>query len=98
MNAGAIPALDGEGPLWLQIRRALALAILDGRWPAGTQVPPEQRLTEHYATSRMTVHKAIRSLASEGLVERRPKLGTLVTPRATERRMSYTSTLEVMAP
>ncbi len=85
LSAGAIPALDGEGPLWLQVRRAIALAILDGRWPAGTQVPPEQRLTEHYATSRMTVHKAIRSLAAEGLVARRPKLGTLVTPRATER-------------
>ncbi len=85
MNDQTIPPLDGEGPLWLQIRRAIAIAILDQRWPAGTQVPPEQRLTEHYATSRMTVHKAIRSLAAEGLVERRPKLGTIVTPRAGER-------------
>jgi len=85
LNDTAIPRLDGEGPLWLQVRRALALAIIEGRWPAGTQVPPEERLAAQYATSRLTVHKAIRSLAAEGLVERRPKLGTLVTPRATER-------------
>lgn len=79
------PALDGEGPLWLQIRRALAQAILSGEWPAGTRVPPELALTDHYRTSRMTVNKAIQSLAAEGLVARRPKTGTLVTERARAR-------------
>jgi GntR family histidine utilization transcriptional repressor len=80
-----IPPLDGDGPMWLQIRRSMALAILTGDWPAGTRVPAELSLTDHYATSRMTVNKAIQSLASEGLVERRPKTGTLVTSRARER-------------
>jgi len=80
-----IPALDGEGPLWLQIRRSIALAILTGDWPAGTQVPPELSLTKHYATARMTVNKALQSLVTEGLVERRPKHGTIVTARARER-------------
>ena len=80
-----IPPLDGDGPLWLQIRRSLALAILTGDWPAGTKVPPELILTAYYSTARMTVNKAIQSLASEGLVARRPKLGTVVTARARER-------------
>lgn len=80
-----IPPLDGEGPLWLQIRRSLAFAILNGDWPAGTKVPAELFLTNHYSTARMTVNKAIQSLAAEGLVERRPKLGTVVTARARER-------------
>ncbi|MEH3035553.1 MAG: UTRA domain-containing protein [Sphingomonas adhaesiva] len=87
-NGGAdlrIPRLDGDGPLWLQIRRSLAQAILSGDWPAGTKVPPELSLTRHYDTSRMTVNKAIQSLATEGLVARRPKLGTVVTSRARER-------------
>ena len=79
------PALDGEGPLWLQIRRAIAHPILSGVWPAGTRVPPELLLTDHYRTSRMTVNKAIQSLATEGLVARRPKIGTFVTARARER-------------
>jgi GntR family histidine utilization transcriptional repressor len=81
----SVPQLDGEGPLWLQIRRSLAALILSGDWPAGTRVPAEMLLTVHYATSRMTVNKAILSLASEGLVERRPKTGTVVTGRARER-------------
>ncbi|SER99553.1 UTRA domain-containing protein [Sphingobium sp. YR768] len=84
-DAVAAPELDGKGPLWLQIRRALANAILSGGWPAGTRVPSELVLTAHYATSRMTVHKAIQSLATEGLVQRRTRLGTLVTERARER-------------
>jgi GntR family histidine utilization transcriptional repressor len=84
-SAGAIPLLDGEGPLWLQIRRSIAYAILSGDWPAGTLIPSELFLTEHYETSRMTVNKAIQSLASEGLVRRRPKHGTIVTARARER-------------
>ena len=80
-----IPSLDGQGPLWLQIRRSMAMAILTGEWPAGTRVPTEIFLTSYYSTSRMTVNKAVQSLASEGLVERRPKIGTVVTARARER-------------
>lgn len=80
-----IPPLDGEGPLWLQIRRSMAMAILTGEWPAGTRVPTELVLTSYYATARMTVNKALQSLAGEGLVERRPKVGTVVTGRARER-------------
>jgi GntR family histidine utilization transcriptional repressor len=72
------PKLDGEGPLWLQIRRALAGPILDGRWQPGAKIPAETELTERYGASRMTVHKAIQSLAQDGLVERRRKRGTVV--------------------
>ena len=85
IELSAVPPLDGEGPLWLQIRRSLASSILTGDWPAGTRVPAEMLLTVHYDTSRMTVNKAIQSLATEGLVERRPKTGTVVTDRARER-------------
>lgn len=85
MDVDAIPPLDGEGPLWLQIRRSLSLPIVTGRWPSGTRIPPEMFLTGHFSTSRMTVNKAIQSLATEGLVQRRPKTGTIVTETAHER-------------
>lgn len=80
-----VPSLDGGGPMWLRIRRSLAMAILSGNWPAGTKIPAELALTSHYATSRMTVSKALQSLASEGLIERRTKAGSVVTARARER-------------
>jgi GntR family histidine utilization transcriptional repressor len=77
--------LDGEGPLWLQIRRAIARPILSGAWGPGSRVPAELALTEWFQTARMTVAKAMQSLANEGLVERRRKIGTVVSARAGER-------------
>jgi GntR family histidine utilization transcriptional repressor len=77
--------LDGEGPVWLQIRRALAQRIVGGDWAPGTRIPAELDLTEHFNTSRMTVNKAIQSLASEGILQRRRKIGTVVSERAQER-------------
>lgn len=77
--------LDGSGPIWLQIRRALSQPILNGDWPPGTRIPAELDLRDHFQTSRMTVNKAIQSLASEGLLQRRRKVGTVVSERAQER-------------
>lgn len=84
MLATSTPELDGEGPVWLQIRRALAGPILDGSWKPGDKVPAETELTERYGASRMTVHKAIQSLAQDGLVERKRRRGTVVRERARE--------------
>ncbi len=77
--------LDGEGPVWLQIRRTLAQRITSGQWRPGTRIPGELDLTQHFNTSRMTVNKAIQSLAAEGLLKRRRKIGTVVADRAQER-------------
>jgi GntR family histidine utilization transcriptional repressor len=77
--------LDGDGPVWLQIRRALAQPILSGAWPPGARIPNELDLTAHFQTSRMTVNKAIQSLAAEGLLQRRRKVGTVVAERAQDR-------------
>src|SRR5580693_10796768 len=84
-SAPSIAALDGEGPIWQQIRRVLARPILSGEWPPGTRIPAEESLTKRFRTSRMTVGKALQSLAKEGYVERKRKLGTVVTDRAQER-------------
>jgi GntR family histidine utilization transcriptional repressor len=48
-------------------------------------VPNELALTNHFQAARMTVAKAIQSMASEGLVERRRKIGTVVSVRARDR-------------
>ena len=84
-SAPSIAALDGDGPIWQQIRRVLARPIISGEWPPGTRIPTELTLTKRFRTSRMTVGKAIESLAKEGFVERKRKTGTVVTDRAQER-------------
>lgn len=74
--------LDGEGPLHGQIRRALSSAILTGRIPPGGRIPPESELMTLFGASRMTVHRALAALASEGLVRRNRRAGTVASPEA----------------
>jgi GntR family histidine utilization transcriptional repressor len=71
--------------MWQQIRRVLAKPILSGEWPPGTRIPAEESLTKRFRTSRVTVGKALQSLAKDGFVERKRKLGTVVMDRAQER-------------
>ncbi|MBN9439958.1 histidine utilization repressor [Bosea sp. (in: a-proteobacteria)] len=80
MSASQIDAvaLDGVGPLYDQIRRAIRDLILNGVWPPGTAVPPEHALMERLGASRMTVHRALVQLAREGLITRRRRSGTIV--------------------
>lgn len=77
--------LDGDGPVWRQIRRAVARPILAGAWPPGARIPNEQDLIARYRVARMTVHRAVRSLASDGLVARRRRRGTVVASGPPER-------------
>ncbi len=84
-NLPKLDDLDGEGPLWQQIRRALSKPIANGAWPPGSKIPKELDLMARYGAARMTVHRAIRSLASEGLVQRRRKFGTVVVVRPPDR-------------
>jgi len=72
-------------PIWQQIRRAIARPIVTGQWPPGTRIPAELDLTKRFRTSRMTVGKAVQSLAQEGFVERKRKLGTVVADGPHER-------------
>lgn len=65
-------------PRYLEIARDIERAILSGRWPPGHRIPTETVLTERYGCARMTVNKALSSLASAGLIERKRKLGTFV--------------------
>lgn len=84
MEAEAID-LDGEGPLYQQIRRAVAGAVLSGRAAPGERLPSEEELTRRFGASRMTVNRAMAQLAADGLVLRRRKSGTVVAPRGPER-------------
>lgn len=76
--------LDGAGPVYDQIRRAIRDLVVSGTWPPGTSVPPEHALMERLGASRMTVHRALVQLAREGLITRRRRSGTVVAnPPAT---------------
>jgi GntR family transcriptional regulator len=52
--------------------------IQDGRYSAGTRLPTEEHLAEHYDVSRNTVRDAMKDLENEGLVTIRQGSGTYV--------------------
>lgn len=71
-------ALDGQGPLYDQIGRAIRARIESGAWPPGSPVPAEHALMEQLGASRMTVHRALAQLARDGLIARRRRSGSVV--------------------
>jgi GntR family histidine utilization transcriptional repressor len=76
--------LDGQGPLYGQIRRAVAERIRNGAWRPGRRVPTEKALMARFRASRMTVHRALAALARDGLIVRRRRAGTLVAEPTAE--------------
>ncbi len=77
--------LDGQGPLFKQIGRAVTEQILKGRYKQGEKLPSEAELTSIFNTSRQTVNKAISELAKNGMVERNRRAGTVVSWQFQER-------------
>jgi GntR family histidine utilization transcriptional repressor len=74
----------GNGPVYEQIRRAIADPIMQGRWRPGRRIPSEMELTKSFATSRMTVNRALTALAAEGLIVRWRRRGSFVAERPAE--------------
>ena len=58
----------------------LGEAIVSGRYPAGSTVPPEPMLCEELGVSRTVVREAVKSLVAKGLLITGPKVGTRVLP------------------
>ncbi|PWC28226.1 GntR family transcriptional regulator [Teichococcus aestuarii] len=52
--------------------------ITGGTLPAGTRLPGEPDLAAEHGVSRVTIRRALDQLSNEGLVERRPGVGTFV--------------------
>ena len=58
----------------------LGEAIVSGRYPAGSTVPPEPMLCEELGVSRTVVREAVKSLVAKGLLITGPKVVTRVLP------------------
>jgi GntR family transcriptional regulator len=56
-------------------------AIQEGKFPIGSQLPPEMELMQILDVSRTTLREALRLLEEQGLIVRRRGLGTYVSKR-----------------
>lgn len=74
-------------PVYKQLRELLREQIESGHIPVGATLPPEVSLAESFGVSRSTIRRAILDLTEEGLLKRKPRVGTIVIrSRADERR------------
>ena len=60
----------------------LGEAIVTGRYPVASSLPPEPMLCEELGVSRTVVREAVKSLIAKGLLVTGPKLGTRVLAQA----------------
>src|SRR5271168_2827142 len=65
-------------PLYEQVKHYLLDRIDSGKFPDGSRIPSEHALMETLGASRMTVHRALREMAAEGLLHRVQGVGTFV--------------------
>ena len=61
-----------------RIRTDIEARILSGTWSPGHRIPFEHELMSEYGCARMTVNKALYSLAEAGLIERHRRAGSFV--------------------
>lgn len=72
-------------PLYLQIESILKSKILTGDLKEGDRLPPENELSKQFGVSPLTVRQALSSLVGEGLLDRKPGIGTIVKKNLDEK-------------
>lgn len=70
-------------PHYLRLKQFILYNISTGRWPVQGRIPSENELVKQFRVSRMTVNRAMRALADEGVLDRIQGVGTFVAgPKA----------------
>jgi len=65
-------------PLYIQIETIIKSKILTGELKEGDRLPPENELSNQFGVSPLTLRQALSSLVGEGLLVRKPGIGTVV--------------------
>ena len=84
-------------PLYLKIYNELRTQLENNELPPQSRIPTERELSERFATTRITVAKALTRLTQEGFLERRPGAGTFVRQWRQEQPATPVSLVEQVA-
>ncbi|MFG3157938.1 histidine utilization repressor [Streptomyces sp. NPDC048219] len=71
----------GSAPAYRRVKDLVAERIAAGHWREDDALPSESQFVEALGLSRMTVNRALRELAAEGLIRRVMGVGSFVAPR-----------------
>ena len=70
---------SGATPLYIQLHDIISEKISSGEWQPNTMIPSENKLSEYYGISRMTVRNVITQFVTEGMLTRIQGKGTFVS-------------------
>ncbi|MCM2477687.1 histidine utilization repressor [Rhizobium sp. CG5] len=77
-----LPATDRhDAPLYERMKSQIRVRIDSGDWPVNHRIPSENELVDMLGVSRMTANRALRELASEGVIVRVQGRGSYVAPK-----------------
>lgn len=82
-------------PLYYQLENLIKQQIQSGLLKPGDQLPTEQELCDRYDISRAPVRQALALLAQQGIIYRRPGIGTFVA-KSGEESLPRQATLRLM--
>jgi ABC-type glycerol-3-phosphate transport system substrate-binding protein len=85
---------DSPIPIYYQLKNIIRVKIEKSILRPGDQLPTEHELCERYGISRSPVRQALNELAYEGIVTRRPAIGTFVAD--TSEPSQVDTTIEVL--
>ena len=68
-------------PKWHGVCNAVGQDIVAGKLRPGQLLPIEAELSRKFAVSRASLREGLRALAAKGLIEARPRRGTIVRPK-----------------
>jgi GntR family transcriptional regulator, histidine utilization repressor len=78
MTSSQAAAAGADGPLYQRVKDFVLERIAAGAWSEGDLVPSENQITRDLGVSRMTAHRALRELTSDGVLRRVQGVGTFV--------------------
>ncbi len=75
-----IHRVDGNSPapLYVRVKRMIRGQVHSGAWSPGHRIPSESELVREFGVSRMTVNRALRELAADGMLVRVQGVGSFV--------------------
>jgi ABC-type glycerol-3-phosphate transport system substrate-binding protein len=85
---------DSPIPIYYQLKNIIRIQIEQSLLKPGDQLPTEHELCQRYGISRSPVRQALNELAYEGIVTRRPAIGTFVADRSAPSHVE--TTIEVL--
>lgn len=71
-----------SGNFTRHIVQSLGKSIALGEFPAGSQLRPEAELCESFDASRTVLREAVKMLTAKGMLDARPRRGTMVLPES----------------